>query len=262
MEKRPFSYQVLKTDENTYIVNEYLSTMAVLIGETRALVIDCGTGVGDFKGVIERLTDKPYDVVVTHAHVDHVGGRGQFSTLFVSEKDAAGVKGVGVPIRKGYIFVNKFMGNSFSGLDVKKVVKEPELKIIREGDVFDLGGRTVKVFETPGHTVGSLSFLDVERRVLYIGDVANENLLMWLPNCTSLEEMIETHDKILAMDGYDVVWSFHHLAASEREDVAIYREGAAQVLRDKKHNCLLPLVKTHVYEGAKLIYRANSLYKR
>lgn len=262
MTKRAFDYGVQKVDEGTYIIDEYLSTMALLIGRDRALVIDCGTGVGDFLGLIKRLTDKPFDVVATHAHVDHVGGRGQFDRLYVSAADANSVKGVNMFQRRGYILINKFLGNSLEGLVVKPVATEPELITIAEGDVFDLGERTVRVIETPGHTIGSLSFLDVERRVLYIGDVANENLLMFLPHCTSLEEMIATHDKILSLPDYDTIWSSHHVNPNEREDVAIYREGARRVLEGKSHNALLPCVKTHKYEGAALVYRTNNLFKR
>ena len=40
----------------------------VIVGTERALVIDTGTGIGDLKWVIEhQITDKPYDVVISHA---------------------------------------------------------------------------------------------------------------------------------------------------------------------------------------------------
>ena len=41
---------------------------------------------------------------------------------------------------------------------------------IREGHVFGLGGRHVKVVETPCHSPGDLMFLDVENRLLFTGD--------------------------------------------------------------------------------------------
>ena len=49
----------------------------VVVGDERALVLDTGTGIGDLRWVIEnRITDKPYDVVITHNHGDHIGGAG------------------------------------------------------------------------------------------------------------------------------------------------------------------------------------------
>ena len=53
------------------------ASIFVIVGEERALVLDTGTGIGDLRRVIEnRITAKPYDVVLTHNHVDHAGGAG------------------------------------------------------------------------------------------------------------------------------------------------------------------------------------------
>ena len=64
------------------IANCYL-----LIGEERALLIDCGLGIGDIKGAVEKITDKPILVVATHGHVDHAGGDGQFEKIYVHTLD-------------------------------------------------------------------------------------------------------------------------------------------------------------------------------
>ena len=39
-----------------------------------------------------------------------------------------------------------------------------------EGDEFDLGGITIKVFVAPGHSVGSRAYFVPERKILYVGD--------------------------------------------------------------------------------------------
>ena len=63
-------YDVQEVAPKIYKINEYnLSTMFVIVGSERALCIDCGTGVGDYKAVIERLVEgKPYDMVLSHGH--------------------------------------------------------------------------------------------------------------------------------------------------------------------------------------------------
>ena len=105
-------YEVTEIAENVYLINEKTSTMFVIIGSEKALVIDCGTGIGDFKSVVESLTQGlPYDVVITHSHVDHIGGRGQFSDLYLSETDAKYIKGVNMLYRRAYTFSNLLMGN-------------------------------------------------------------------------------------------------------------------------------------------------------
>lgn len=262
MSKPKFAYEVKDVYKDTYVVNEFFSTMAILVGSKRALVIDCGTGVSDFKGLIESITDKPYSVALTHAHVDHAGGRGQFDELYVSKKDSGFIKGINTFQRKGYAAIAKFsLKAEFDGIKIEKVKQEPKLNIIGEGYVFDLGGRTVKVIETPGHTVGSLSYLDVENRTIFVGDVANEFLFMWLPHCTTLEEMVETHDKLLALDSYDTVWSSHHVEPQTRADIEKYRDGALEVINGKKHNAPILCFAIHDYKGAKLIYRPSNIHK-
>ena len=39
------------------------------------------------KGLVEGITDKPYDVVLTHGHRDHTGGAGWFDTVYLNRKD-------------------------------------------------------------------------------------------------------------------------------------------------------------------------------
>lgn len=258
MKNKKFRYEVKKISEDTYLVNEFFSTMFILCGEKRALVIDCGVGVGNFKGLIEKITPLPYDVAVTHTHVDHIGGRGQFKDIYVSAADAEFIPEVNYLQREGFIFVNSFLGNKFSRLALLPKVYEPTVHLIDESTEFDLGGRHIKVISTPGHTVGSVSFLDVEQRTIYIGDVANEFLFMFLPHCTTIDEMNNTIRKLIALDSYDTVWSSHHTSPNTREDIEKYLEGAKEVASGK--NLCFPPIKIHDYMGAKLIYRPHHIH--
>ena len=259
MGRKPFDYQIIRLDESTYLINEFFSTMFLLCGHERALVIDCGAGVGDFRGVIEKLTSLPYDVVATHAHVDHIGGRCQFDKIHVSVPDCKHVRSNKAPLRKAFVFVNGFMGNKFSGLSIKSG-KEPDILPIENGDEFDLGGRTVRAIFTPGHTVGSTSFLDVESRRIFIGDVSNAYLLMYLPHCTTIDEMIVTMNRLIGSNEYDTIWSSHRLEPETKDTLRKYLAGAMQVAQQK--NTVFPLIKTNDYQGAKLLYRTNIIHKK
>ena len=256
---KQFHYEVKEIAPDTFLVNEFFSTMFVLCGTKRALVIDCGTGVGDFRSVVESITSLPYDVAMTHTHVDHVGGRGQFSEIYTSETDKKFIKEVTLFQRKGFVLTNKPM-NNYSGLKIEKVATEPRVKTLRENDVFDLGDRTVRVISTPGHTLGSISFLDEKNRTIYIGDVANEFLFMFLPHCTTIDEMIKTHEKLLGDDRYDTVWSSHHTEPNTKEDIKKYYEGAKRLA--SKKNIPLPIILIHDYKGAKLIYRPSIIHSK
>ena len=75
--------------DGIYEINEFdCVSVFVIVGSTRALVIDCGTGIGDLRWVIEnKITDKPYDVVATHNHGDHIGGAGFFDSIYIHPAD-------------------------------------------------------------------------------------------------------------------------------------------------------------------------------
>ena len=64
-----------------------LNAMYVVKGSKMSAVIDAGTGIGDFKGLVESLVDNPYVVLITHGHVDHAGGCGQFIEAYINERD-------------------------------------------------------------------------------------------------------------------------------------------------------------------------------
>ncbi|MBQ9858501.1 MAG: MBL fold metallo-hydrolase, partial [Oscillospiraceae bacterium] len=60
--------------------------------------------------------------------------------------------------------------------------------------VFDLGGRKLTVYHTPGHTKGSCCLIDNKSRILFSGDAANINLLMNLGGArvsTALEGLLK-----------------------------------------------------------------------
>lgn len=254
------TYEITDIGNKTYLINEKLSTMFVLKGETSALVIDCGTGIGDFKGVIEELVgDLPYKVVATHSHVDHIGGRGQFNEIYLSEADSKYIKTVNMAYRRFYAFTNMLMGNNVKNKAFTSVKKEPEVHLIKENDVFDLGSRIIRVYETPGHTVGSISLLDETNRIIFIGDVANEFLFMWLPHCTSIDTMTATIKKIIGIKDYDVVWASHHTQPFKRKKLNEFLNGSEMLA--KKKNSLLPIIHCYKYGNNKIFYKANNIHK-
>ena len=81
-------YHVMKISDGIWAIDEFsMVYLYVIEGSERAVVLDAGTGVSDLKSVVEGLTSKPYTVVATHGHMDHVGGIGQFDTLHIHSAD-------------------------------------------------------------------------------------------------------------------------------------------------------------------------------
>ena len=168
----------------TYLINEFgLNVMYLLVGQRRALVIDTGSGYCDLKALVESLTDKPYDVALTHGHVDHAGGADVFDRVWLHPADEAMARAITLESRVGYGKMLKgVLGDpdvwAYDETTVRPWARFPEVLPLGEGHAFDLGGRVVSTVETPGHTPGSVSFLDSGSRILFSGDAANPNLLL------------------------------------------------------------------------------------
>ena len=61
--------------------------MLLIEGQDRAILLDTGNGVGNLKEYVDNLTDKPYEVWLTHSHFDHVDGVGWWDKAHLNAKD-------------------------------------------------------------------------------------------------------------------------------------------------------------------------------
>ena len=64
--------------------------MYLVEGDERAALIDTGSGIGFVRPLVERLTDKPLIVLITHGHVDHAMGASEFppESVYINQEDA------------------------------------------------------------------------------------------------------------------------------------------------------------------------------
>lgn len=196
---------------NTWCINEFgMDAMFLLAGAERALLIDCGTGLFDLPALVRSLTDKPLTVALTHGHVDHAGGAFQFPQVHLHPDDVPMLATVTDDARRGYAAALLGQCDGLFAVtpdDVRPAAGHTDYLPLREGDVLELGGRAVAVYETPGHTPGGLSFLDRRERILFTGDACNMNTLMALGGVgggndrpkSSLSDLLATARKIEAL---------------------------------------------------------------
>lgn len=137
---------VSKLKDKTWVFETWdYTTMYLLEGNDRAALIDAGTRCADLDKIVESITNKPYDVIITHAHPDHAGCIGYFDEVWMHRNDSVLIK----ERTKGYTGKVRYM---------------------EEGQIFDLGGRKLEVMLMPGHTPGSVVLLDREQGDCYSGD--------------------------------------------------------------------------------------------
>ncbi len=145
----------------------------LIVGDKRALLFDTGMGISDVKAVTAELTKLPIVVLNSHTHDDHVGGNWEFSTVYGMDTDFTRENAKGSRVdAQAEITPDQVCGALPQGFDPKAYTTRP-WKITaytHDGDRFDLGGRTLEVIATPGHTPDAISLIDRTNGLLFTGD--------------------------------------------------------------------------------------------
>ncbi len=149
----------------------------LIIGEKKALLFDTGMGVDDISIVVRQLTDKELIIVNSHSHFDHIGDNWRFPEVYVY-KDPYAVDVLTAGFSNAQIRYDaqpeQFTRPLPAGFMPEKYNVRPmecsKIRTVGDGDKFDLGGRTLEVLYTPGHSQDSITLLDRQNRSLFAGD--------------------------------------------------------------------------------------------
>ncbi|MBO4788849.1 MAG: alpha/beta hydrolase fold domain-containing protein [Lachnospiraceae bacterium] len=187
---------------------EHQATGYLVIGENKAVLIDTMNGLTNLRAEVEKLTDKPVMVVNTHGHPDHVFGNVYFDEAYIHPKDVEMAQSFTKSEEYRRVFTDK-------GLFM------PPFKPIQGGDVIDLGGKTLEVYDLPGHTAGGILLLLKEDRILFVGDGINHHLWMQLDSCMPISEYVKELDKVMFLEKEaDVILHGH---AQDYDDISLLR---------------------------------------
>ncbi len=213
----------------TRIMNGTDVCVYLIEGTERAALIDTGYGLGDLKGYVEQLTDKPYDVFITHGHVDHAAGAVQFPTVYMNLADTDLEKvHCTVEFRKQKI--QSHPGMNISDDDFLPQRKEP-FTDLPDNMTVDLGGATIVFIHVPGHTQGMIVPILKEDRIAFFGDACGVGTLICLPGSSTIKEYYESLKKLQTFEPlYDTVLRQHGTCCSTKH-----------ILEDNIVNCELIL---------------------
>jgi len=167
-------YKVAPAVFAIYEPHQAEETISYLIaGEKQALLFDTGMGISDIKKVVTELTKLPIIVLNSHTHNDHVGDNWKFPTVYGMNTDFTRDNARGSrEDAQAEISPDQICGTLPKGFDPKTYATRP-WKITtytHDGDRIDLGGRTLEVIATPGHTPDAVSLLDRANGLLFTGD--------------------------------------------------------------------------------------------
>ena len=142
--------------ENTYIISD---------DDGNAIIIDPGMYHAEensrFFEYINSQGLKPTQLILTHAHLDHVFGVNWVNATY-------GLTPV-VHAEDKFVYESAVAVAMQYGLQMNPLV--PAEIGLNEGDDFEFGGETFRIFHAPGHSPGSVCFYNERQKYVIGGDV-------------------------------------------------------------------------------------------
>lgn len=156
-----------------------------------AMVIDPGDDIEDVLALIEKHNLKVKQIVVTHAHIDHVGGAMKLraatgAPILLNQNDSA---------------LLKMLDVQAAWIGMKNPGQVEIDRSIGQSDTLRAGSLTAEVIHTPGHTEGSIClYFSAESKLiagdtLFAGSIGRTDL----PG-GSMDKIIQSlHEKVMAL---------------------------------------------------------------
>jgi hydroxyacylglutathione hydrolase len=166
-----------------------------------AMVIDPGDDLQDIQAVLAKHDWTVKAIVITHAHIDHIGGAAKLNAS------------TGAPV-----YMNQNDSELARKLDVQAawlrmpVPDTPRIDVdARDGDVISVSGTSFHVLHTPGHTQGSVSLFIPQENKLIAGDTLFQGSIgrTDLPGGNSRQILVSIHSKLLTLPDETIVIPGH-----------------------------------------------------
>jgi glyoxylase-like metal-dependent hydrolase (beta-lactamase superfamily II) len=174
----------------------------LILGSEKAVLFDTGMGISNIQAVVAGLTKLPVSVVNSHTHNDHVGDNWRFSDVYGMDTDFTRANARGSKAdAQAELAPEEICGALPAGFDAKAYATKPFhiTHWLHDGDKIELGGRTLKVISTPGHTPDAIVLLDETNSLLFTGDSFYLGPIYLYRPETDLDAYVASMKKLAAM---------------------------------------------------------------
>ncbi len=204
-------------DLGSTIISEYRhweeTHCYLLAGTERALLIDTGLGICDISQPVKTLTDRPVTAAATHIHWDHVGGHKYYPDFYAHEAELDWLGGA-FPLSRETIremVLDRCDPPEDFRVEDYEMFQGTPSRVLRDGDIIDLGGRRLEVLHTPGHSPGHMCFWEAERGYLFTGDLVYKDVLFAYYPSTDPEAYLQSLERAAALPVRRVFPAHHDL---------------------------------------------------
>jgi hydroxyacylglutathione hydrolase len=166
-----------------------------------AMVIDPGDDIEDVLALIQKHNLKVKQIVITHAHIDHVGGAMKLRA----------VTGAPILLNQNDYALLKMLDLQAAWIGVPTPGKVEIDRSITTGETIQAGLLVAEVLHTPGHTEGSICLHFAAEKKLIAGDTLFAGSIgrTDLPGGDMQKIIRSLHDTVLALPDDTIVVPGH-----------------------------------------------------
>jgi glyoxylase-like metal-dependent hydrolase (beta-lactamase superfamily II) len=193
---RPGVFAIYEPHQSEEIIS-YL-----ILGRQKALLFDTGMGISNIRKVAEELTKLPVSVLNSHTHNDHVGDNWRFTDIYGMDTDFTRANARGSrEDAQAELAPGEVCGDLPPGFNAREYAIKPFhiSHWLHDGDKIDLGGRTLQIVGTPGHTPDAIALLDEKNGLLFTGDSFYAGPIFLYRPETDLDAYVASMKKLAAM---------------------------------------------------------------
>ena len=186
-------------DFQTFIGGIFDTNAYLVKAPAGEILFDAPTGTLDW---LERENITPGLLLITHGHIDHVGGAAELKAK------------LNVPIEgphRNDLFLLENVVESARMFGISNAANVTPDRWLDEGDQVEIGELTFDILHCPGHSPGSVAFINADQHLAIVGDVLFAGSIgrTDLPGGSHQQLLKSIRDKLLPLEDNVTVLSGH-----------------------------------------------------